>query len=366
MPVFEIAPDAQQRIRNLLHSLVEQGLERGIQVAVYHRGKCIVDAWAGTADPDGGLTIDGDTLFPVFSVTKGPTATLAHLIVERGLIDYETPVASVWPEFAVHGKAGITLRHLLNHSAGLPNVPLGLTAPDLADWERVCAALSRETPVFAPGSIAQYHAITYGWLVGEVLRRVDGRDLPTLLREEIAEPLGLDTLFCGLPESETRPVAILEEEVGTRMRPEGIEPAPIPDWARPLHAFMNLPEAHRACLPATSGIMNARAVARHYAALLPGGVDGIELLPPRRIATATAPQGLYRSDGEPSAHALGYARQTNVSLPGDPRVAFGHGGYGGSDGWADPGRHLAVGITKNRLNQHDARSDIIRILTEPA
>ncbi len=354
--------DLQARIQQLLDHLVAEGVERGVQVAVYQNGELVVDAWAGAMDVNG-APVDGDTLFPVFSVTKGFAATLVHILAERGVVDYDAPIAVVWPEFAAAGKGGITLRQALNHSAGLQNIPSGLKAEDLADWDRMCAVLAAEAPAFEPGTMASYHAITYSWLVGEVLRRADGRDFPTLLREEIASPLGLEHLYCGMPESVDKPVAVLDEP-GVEAPEDDGKPAAIPAWVQPLYVFMNRRDAQRACMPATSGVITARAIALHYAALLPGGVDGVELLPPERVRLATEPQGLLRGNGEPAFWGLGYQRHEHLTRPGGEQVAFGHNGYGGSSGWADPSRGLAVGITKNLLGQHDTIATVQALLVE--
>jgi CubicO group peptidase (beta-lactamase class C family) len=340
----------QANLQTLLDQFIAEDSERGVQLAVYLKGDLVVDTFAGIADPASSRPVTSDTLFPVFSTTKGIAATLAHLLVERGKINYDTPIAEVWPEFAAHGKGAITLRHALNHTAGVPNMPLGLSHADLGNWETMCAAIAALKPVSAPGMEYAYHAITYSWTVGEVVQRVDGRSFQQMLHDEICAPLQVTPeLFVGIPDEVEPRVAILEAKAAdpaNQPLPHDATPQAIPALVQPLHEWMNRPDARRACIPASNGIMTARAIARHYAALLPGGVDGIELLPPDRIRLATERQwpGNAKPGGQPSGHRLGYSVGTPFSA-----ASFGHNGYGGSLGFADPESRLAVGFTRNRF-----------------
>jgi CubicO group peptidase (beta-lactamase class C family) len=354
----------ERTIQSQLDQFVAEDSERGIQVAVYHHGNLVVNAFAGTTGAPGEGRVDAGTLFPVFSTTKGMAATLIHLLVERGSIDYETPIAEVWPEFAAHGKDGITLRHALNHTSGIPNLPAGLGHAELCDWDTVCAAIAGLTPISPPGRENAYHAITYGWILGEVARRVDGRSFGNLLRDEISTPLALnDELFIGIPDEVENRVAVLESkaEVGPHpLAPDDVA-EPIPSLVRPLHLWMNRADARRACIPASNGIMTAHAVARHYAALLPGGVDGVELLPAKRVALATAPQwpGNAKQGDPPMAQRLGYTTGLNFAL-----TAFGHAGFGGSVGFADPASGLAFGLARNRLDSERTVASILETMAK--
>jgi CubicO group peptidase (beta-lactamase class C family) len=342
--------------------MTASGAERGVQAAVYQDGRLIVDAWSGVADSRTGRSVDGDTLFPIFSISKGITATIVHQIAERGLLDYDRPIAEVWPEFAACGKESITLRQGLNHSSGIPNVPQRVEFEEIADWDKISAAVANLIPVFTPGSRTEYHAITYGWIVGEPACRVDGRTFPQLIKDEIATPLGIDGLYIGIPDEVASRVAFLEEHEPSPPSADPLAPSPVPGWLGPLHSFMNRPDMQRACIPGSSGIMNARSIARHYAALLPGGVDGVELLPPARVRVATEPQGLRDGEGNPSSRALGYQIYEAYSDPGSETKAFGHGAYGGAIGFADPGRRLGLGITKNLLNSGNTVERIFNAL----
>jgi len=354
----------QTPVQTLLDELTSTGLDRGLQVAVYLKGELVVDAWSGVADHQTGRAVDGETLFPVFSVSKGMTATIIHQMAERGLLAYDRPIADVWPEFAANGKESITLRQALNHSSGIPHMPQGVGFSHLADWQKICAEVADLTPVFPPGSHAEYHAITYGWIVGEVACRVSGKTFPQLLHEQISSPLGLNDLYIGIPDAVASRVAVLEEK--NLQTPDGdpFQSSSVPGWLGPLHAFMNRADMQRASIPASSGIMSARAIARHYAALLPGGVEGVELLSPARLREATQSQGLNNAEGEAASWALGYQRYEHYSMPDSEVKAFGHGGYGGSLGFGDAGRGLAVGVAKNFLNSGNAAERIYQVLVE--
>jgi CubicO group peptidase (beta-lactamase class C family) len=347
--------DLQANIQSLLDRFVAEGSERGAQVAIYRDGRLVVDAFAGVTDSAPGEPVRANTLFPVFSTTKGIAATLAHLVVERGLIDYDTPIAQVWPEFAAHGKEAVTFGHALDHTAGVPNLPAEADRARIVDWDAMCAMVADLKPLSPPGTKREYHALTYSWTVGEVVHRVDGRPFPQIVQEEIADRLGVaGELYCGLPDEAQARVATLT--MNPPPPPPGPDPQPIPARVQPLHDWMNQPAARRACVPGANGVMSARAVARHYAALLPGGVDGVELLPPERVrrATAARPTGLAE-DGS-AQQALGY------SLGSFPPSSFGHGGYGGSHGWGDPENGVAFGFTHNFFSNHDSLAPIYREL----
>jgi CubicO group peptidase (beta-lactamase class C family) len=331
--------------------------EQGAQVTVYHRGKLIVDARAGLAEAGTGQPVEAETLFPVFSTTKGIMATLVHLLAERGQLDYDTPIAHYWPEFAENGKEGISVRHALAHTSGLPEMPPDTDPARLYDWDAMCRAIAHLRPLSPPGEKTVYHAVTFGWILGEVVRRIDGRSVQAFLEAEISRPLGFNSVFIGIP-AELEPAVAFLEEV-----PEPVENslgATIAPCMFPLGQWMNRPEARRACIPGSNGIMNARGIARTYAALLPGGVDGVELLSPERVAQAmeihTSPEDLKRGE---QRRGLGYTLHEGGSPTG-----FGHGGYGGSLGYADPRHHLAVGITRNRFSPHNLSGQVTDLLRQ--
>ncbi len=183
-----------------LERLVADGSQLGLQVAAYLHGELVVDAWAGVADRATGQPVTGETLFPVWSVTKGITATCLHLLAARGHVDYDAPVARYWPAFGAWGKARATVGDALTHCAGVPQLPAGTTPEALCDWEHMSAAIADLRPLFEPGTQTAYHAWTFGWIVGEVLRRVDGRPIAQFVQEEVCTPLGIQDLSLGIPD----------------------------------------------------------------------------------------------------------------------------------------------------------------------
>src|SRR2546423_10324031 len=175
--------DVQKQVQEAIDELVESGTERGVQVAVYRDGAQVVDAVAGVADPATGRAVTPETPFYNYSIGKGATATVAHVLVERGLFGYDTRVAELWPEFAAHGKDAVTLRHVLSHSAGVPGIPLDTTAEDLCNWEHMCRAIAGAELWWDTGTQAGYHPYTFGYLVGEIVRRATAKPISPELRE---------------------------------------------------------------------------------------------------------------------------------------------------------------------------------------
>ena len=342
--------DPQSTVQAVLDSLVASGEEFGLQVTAYHHGAMVVDAWAGAADPASGRPVEPGTLFTVYSTSKGIAATAIHVLAERGTLDYDDPIARHWPEFARNGKDGVLIRHALSHTAGLPKLPPGTTQDDVTDWVAMCERVADLAPLWPPGQQLAYHSLTYGWIVGGVAERADGRSFATIVAEEIAAPLGLDGLYFGVPADALNRVATLVEAPDLLAAP----PGPIPE-AAPLGSLsaaqMNRAEVRRACLPAYGLCANARSLARVYAALIGDGVDGVRLVPPERVRQASALQveGIDATGGQPQRFALGYSLGGPDSAAGPRRTAFGHRGYGGAYAYADPEYGLAVALTKNRL-----------------
>ena len=344
-------------MQDVLNAVVTDGRERGVQLAVYLDGELIVDAWAGMADPVTNCQVDGEILFPVFSASKGMAATLIHLLVDEGKLTYDTPIADVWPEFAAHGKGGIAVKHALKHTAGLPNMPMGLGYKELV-----------EHPLYPPGEQMEYHAITYSWLVGEVARRVDGRPVPQQIQEKICQPLGITGLFIGLPEGREFRIAVLDEifDPGVTPDKDDTKPRYTPGWMMPFHEIMHRADVQHACGPGYNGIMNARSIAKHWAALLPGGVDGVELLPPSRIREATALQEskIPTEWSRTLQTGLGYFLGGTIKEFGSRLTTFGNGGYIGSMGFADPEYRLAVGLCKNLRSTNNGQVYIYEALRD--
>jgi CubicO group peptidase (beta-lactamase class C family) len=331
----------QASVQALLDGLVERGPEVGLQVAAYLDGSLVVDAWAGLADEASRRSVDGETLFNVSSTGKGVAATCLHLLVDRGAVDYAAPVAAYWPEFAAHGKSGVTVEHVLSHRSGIPQTPEGYGPEMLIDWDRMCAGIAQLEPMFEPGTRTAYQAVTFGFMVGEIIRRVDGRPIGQFVQEEIARPLHAESLYFGVPDAALPRVAtITEGSSGAERRPG--TPAPVVN-----SATFNREDVRKAAIPSSGGIMNARSLARHYACLAAGGeLDGVFLLSSERIRVATALQ----TDAEDELYkvrvkrGLGY-RLGNDTGAGAGPSAFGH--VGGGYGYADPERHFAIAFLKN-------------------
>ncbi|MGH4031686.1 serine hydrolase domain-containing protein [Actinomycetota bacterium Odt1-20B] len=367
--------DVQRRVQETIEGLVESGAERGVQVAVYHHGRQVVDAVAGVADPATGRPVDSGTPFYTYSMVKGAAATLAHLLAERGLFGYDTPVAELWPEFAAHGKDKVTVRHVLNHTAGVPGIPLDTTVEDLCDWHAMCAAIAASEPWWEPGTKAGYHAYTFGYVLGEVMRRASGKGVAQLLHEEIAVPLGIvDEIYFGMPSDQHARLARLEDapppegEAGADHELPADHPMlrSAPTATFPTAALGNRTDVLAADIPA-GGKTTARAMARLYAATL-GEVDGVRLLTPERLSAATdvSFSGVDEIFDMPSTWGLGYAiGGVSGELTETGRAVYGIGGAGGTFAYGDRAHGIGFALAKNRLT-HDfaAAGQVIAVVEE--
>ena len=320
--------------------------EIGAAACVYRDGRPVVDIWAGLADRDTGRPWKSDTPVLTFSSTKGFTAACTHLLVERGLLDLDAPIASYWPEFAAHGKENIPVRWILCHKAGVPAVDATLTLDQVLAWDPVVAAVAAQRPEWPPGTDHGYHARTFGWITGEIVRRITGQSLGRFLAAEIARPLGLD-FWVGLPPEIEPRVAPLHPPAQQPIDPRSLLGrvlfGPSNLFAR--NDIWNRPELHAAEFPSSNGIGTAHALARHYAALV-GEVDGRRTLRPETVADATAIQaeGQDRVLGVPTTFGLGFMLD-----PGGVPHTFGHAGSGGSLGFADPENGIGFGYVMNRM-----------------
>ena len=349
----KIDSDAQKQVQNAIDQLVDAGTERGLQVAVYRGQDLVVDAVAGIADPQSGRPVTPDTPFYSFSVGKAAASTIVHVLVERGLFGYETRVVELWPEFGAHGKQLVTVRHVLNHTAGVPGIPLDTTIEDLCNWDKMCAAIADEELWWEPGTKVGYHAYTFGYIVGEIVRRATGKKVSQILREDVSGPLGVaDEIYFGMPEAEHHRLARLEDAPMAGPMPEMppdlamLKAAPM--WTFPNATMGNRSDVLSADIPA-GGKVSARAIARLYAALLTG-VDGVRLISPERLreATAVSSSGLDQVFGMPTTWGLGYSIG-GLGPAQDSRTVFGVGGVGGSFACGDTATGIAFALTKNRL-----------------
>ncbi|MBV9951880.1 MAG: beta-lactamase family protein [Acidimicrobiia bacterium] len=359
-------------VREQFERNFEAGLEVGAAFAAYHRGEKVVDLWGGVADDSSGRAWAEDTLQLVYSSTKGATAICANQLVEQGKLDIEAPVAEYWPEFADGGKETMPVRLLLTHQAGLAWVDEELSLDDVLAWDPIVAALARQKPLWEPGSAHGYHAVTYGNLVGEVVRRITGRSLGTYFRDEVAEPLGLD-FWIGLPAELEPRVAMLVGNLGvapgdaadeaTRavidqfMGPESmlgraltVNGAFTRDDDPAAGNVFNSRRVHAAELPAANGICDARSLARMYAACI-GEVDGVRVLGEAQMRDAatqrTSGPNIVLLDMD-LQFGLGFFVPSSLMNVGGPG-SFGHAGAGGSLGWADPDAGFAFGYVMNKM-----------------
>ena len=337
----------------------------GGAATVYLHGKCVVDIWAGEARHDG-TPWERDTMSICFSGTKGIAATAVHMLASEGLLDYDAPVARYWPEFGCNGKERITVRQVLAHQAGLhKTVPLVDQLTDILDWDLITGRLAETEPDFHPGTANGYHAMTFGWLVGELVHRIAGQRFSELVQERIVKPLGLDGLrvgeadrelhrltdLVGLPPLRRHDAGPLPESYGA---PSWLPRGPVRSLLRRgltpanMKELFTHPAFWKACLPSMNGVCTARSLAKMYAALsLGGALDGVRLLREDTLAEATRVQ-MKRPDRVvlyPLHWRLGYHRADALLM--DVPSAFGHFGMGGAGGWANPELELAAAHVHN-------------------
>lgn len=345
--------------------------EVGASCCLTLKGEVVVDLWGGVADPSDGRRWQKDTVSVVFSATKGATAICAHLLIDEGRLALEMPVGDVWPEFADGGKADATVRMMLDHSAGVPVLREKLKPDGVYDWDYMCERLAAEAPFWRPGDRNGYHGMTFGWTVGELVRRVSGQSLGTFFRDRVAAPLGID-FWIGLPEEIEPRVApmIFERHDPNKALPPFLqvglkEPGSIP------HLFLfnsgaflakgcNTREGHAAELGGAGGITNGRGLALMYRPFANGGawaarrlVGRETLMAMEEVSTATNRDATLQI---PTRFAPGFMKSMdNRALGIESAIigqrAFGHVGAGGSVGFADPATGLSFGYTMNRMGE---------------
>jgi len=352
----------------------------GGAACVYHRGECVLDLWGGARD-SAGNPWDRDTMAPSFSTTKGVASTLLHIMVDRGHLSYEDPVAAHWPGFESAGKHEITVRHVLTHQAGLYHIRQMIDdAARMLDWEHMATAIAGAAPAHAPGERTGYHGLTYGFIVGEILRQITGKSFSALVEEELATPLELDGLYCGLPEHELERAAQLIWPEGGPFASERIANRLGRDFGEKLLAgsvavgkYLQVPgldfeslvdalapegisdfdfgshESLRQSIPSGNGVFTARSLAKLYSTLANGGAHGdTRLLSEETLARAIQRQG---ATGRRAVipfdmrWRLGY--HGVFTTRGVPARGFGHFGFGGSGAWADPDSELSVAFVVN-------------------
>jgi CubicO group peptidase (beta-lactamase class C family) len=340
----------------------------GAAVSVTVDGRTVVDLWGGDAAP--GRPWQRGTIVNVWSSTKGVVAVAAQMLVDRGLLDLDAPVASYWPEFAAAGKESIPVRYLLSHRAGLSGARRPLSVDDLSDWGTVTAALAASEPWWEPGTASGYHALSFGYLVGEVIRRVTGRSVGAFVADEIAGPLGAD-IAIGLDDSHIARCATLSMDppppdsanaaMFAQLDPAALAALANPSMAAPGAADIgNADRWRRAEIPAANGHATAAALATVYAVLACGGADA-----GTRLLSADAAERIREGQGRavdlvlgagnaglPNEWALGVLLSGPEGLYGPNPRAFGHSGYGGSFGMADPEARLSIGYVMNHMGNN--------------
>ncbi len=356
--------DRNASIQTLVDHQVAEGRQIGCQVAAYMGGEKIIDVVSGTMGPEDPRPVQHDSLFLSFSCTKGPSSLVVHQLADRGLLDYDAPVAAYWPEFAANGKERITVAQAMSHQAGLHALPRPLSRTHLTDWDAGLDWVAGGAPAWEPGTAVGYHAVTFGWIVGGIVRGVTGRHMSEVMRTEIGEPLGVaDEFFLGIPTS---------PDVVSRLTTLAIVAAgdglPIPEdspffaaMPKPMWVYFNEMEMRTACMPGANGHFTARALARMYGALANGGTIGeTSLVSPNAIKTmqilrtAEIDRVLGRAIRRGAGFTFGglspnLAGDLVPGLLGPSEEAFGHGGAGGSVGFADPTIGLGVAVTLNKM-----------------
>ncbi len=355
------------KVKDALAASFARGEEDGAALAVTVDGESLIDLWAGHADDEGKRPWQRDTIANVYSTTKGVVAICAHRLVEEGRLDLDAPVARYWPEFAQAGKDRIPVRWLLDHRCALAAVSAALPAEALYDWNAMTSALAAQTPWWEPGTRHGYQAVTYGWLVGEVIRRITGKSVGAYVRDELAGPLGLD-FWIGLPPSEDARCASLTPPpmVHVKGEPSLLELVMKDPTSVTALAFINPPslmmpgivntrEWRGAEIPGANGHTSARSLARLYGAIASGGdLDGVHVLGPEAARRAATEQ-CYGPDLVLQVNTrlgLGFMLSHPGAAFGPNDGAFGHPGAGGSVGFADPKARVGFGYVMNRMGPY--------------
>jgi CubicO group peptidase (beta-lactamase class C family) len=346
-----ICPSQFDPVRDVFEAAVAGGEELGARFTLAIDGEVALDLYGGFADRARTQPFDARTLTPVFSTTKAIAALLIARLVDQGRLAYEAPVASVWPEFAAAGKGEITIGQAMSHQAGLSGFADEMDPALWFDWDAICAKLAAMTPLWPPGTASGYHPVTFGYLAGEIFRRVDGRDMGQALREDLAAPFGLD-LWIGLPDREFGRVAQLERpnRFADFGKLDAVKRAAfLTKWAAP--GGRGGDDWRRAMIPSVNGHVTAEAMARLMSALAcDGRLDGRSLLSPAGVVDATRERIFGRDRVLPFdiSWGAGFMRNAPLHIYGPGEASFGHSGWGGSCAFADPERRLSGAYVMNK------------------
>jgi len=354
-PGFEVVAEE-------LGAILAESPGSGAAFAVYEGSQQLVDLWGGVADRDTGTPWQEDTIQLVFSGTKGLVASCLLVLLDRGALELDAPVGRYWPEFATSGKGEVTVGQAVSHMAAVPGLRGGFEAADLLDSGRMAERLAAEAPFWEPGTQIAYHALTYGWLCNELVRRLDGRSTGRFFAEELAMPLGLD-LWIGLPPELEEYVAPLTPADDYGITYLGDEPEPLLDavYGGLMAEFRwNEPAFHQAEIPAANAIGTARSIARLYGSLAGGGalVSGDVV----RVGRGELARGICAITRRPYAFGVGFELQTELGRFGPPPDAFGHTGSGGSSHGAWPTEGVGFSFAMNELQPEARDSRAPRLL----
>jgi CubicO group peptidase (beta-lactamase class C family) len=349
--IHGLAPARFAAVKDAFAANFAAGEELGCRFTLVEAGEVVLDIWGGHADRARTRAFDDETLTPIFSTTKAIAALLIARLVDAGKLDYAQTVASVWPEFAQAGKGAITVEQVMSHQEGLSGFPDPMDPALWFDWAAICAKLAAMAPLWPPGTASGYHPITFGYLAGEIFRRIDGRSMARALREDLAEPFGLD-LWIGIPDSEFGRVAELQRPNALPNfghHNEATRAAFLTPWAQP--GGQGAAALRHLELPSATGQATARALAQLMGALANDGwLDGEDILSPALIAEA-ARQRIRGQDlvlPFDMSWGAGFMRNEAVHPWGPGDATFGHSGWGGSCAFADPERKLAGAYVMNK------------------
>ena len=326
-----------EEVKQLFQRQLDEGLHPGAGLAVYRYGNLVLDIYGG--DAKSGKPVAADTMFVLMSSTKPLTASCLYMLKERGKIAYDDLVSKHWPEFAQNGKETVTIRHILTHRGGFPQTPESLPWSDWSDWNKVTRAMEVAPTIYTPGETLAYHPINYGWVIGELVRRVDGRSFDKFLAEELAAPLAMGNTYVGLPtdlEDMVSPMHKMEDDAD----PSGYS------------AIFSKSSVLRSIIPGAGGVATAGDLARFYAMMeRKGSLDGATVIKSDTAEEAVEFQveGVDKSTGTFAQRSLGLALgdERMGKSTGDPLKTFGHGGAGTSVGWADPESGVAMAYITN-------------------
>ncbi|THD74237.1 MAG: class A beta-lactamase-related serine hydrolase [Phenylobacterium sp.] len=363
------APPRFAAVKDAFAANFEAGLELGARFTLVQAGETVLDIWAGHADRAKTRAFDQRTLTPIFSTGKAVVALLIARLVDETKLAYDQTVASVWPEFAQAGKGAITIEQLLSHQAGLSGFPDPMEPSEWFDWDAICAKLAAMAPLWPPGTASGYHPVTFGYLTGEIFKRVEGRTMGTALREDLAGPFGLD-LWIGTPDSEAGRIAELQRpsalpdfgHVNAATRAAFLTP-----WSQP--GGRSAAEWRRMEIPSANGHATAEALARLMGALANDGwLDGEDILSPALVGEMARERirGQDRVLPFVMSWGAGVMRNETEHPWGPANQSFGHSGWGGSCAFADPETRLAGAYVMNKQSTQLMGDDRAKRLIEAA